>query len=107
MTAIHQFVKVGTYAFVGGKSGVKKDVPPFTRGEGMPYRVIGLNSVGLRRAGFSNKEIDEIKSIYRIYYQQGMNFSDAKKYAENLPNLTKYQKMFIDFSKKSERGLCK
>ena len=107
MTAVHQFVKIGSYCFVGGKSGVKKDIPPFTRGEGMPYKVIGLNSVGLRRSGFSNDDINAIKSIYRIFYQSGLNFSDAKKEAEKISNLTEYQKMFLDFAKESDRGLNK
>ncbi len=107
MTAVHQFVKIGSYAFVGGKSGVKKDVPPFTRGEGMPYKVIGLNSVGLKRLGFSYQEINSIKAIYRIFYQSGLNFSDARKEAEKLPDLNKYQKLFIDFTKDTLRGLNK
>ena len=73
----------------------------------MPYKVIGLNSVGLRRSGFSNDDINAIKSIYRIFYQSGLNFSDAKKEAEKISNLTEYQKMFLDFAKESDRGLNK
>jgi len=107
MTAIHQFVKIGSYAFVGGASGAKKDVPPFTRGEGMPYKVIGLNSVGLRRKGFTSQDLKDIKSIYKIFYQSGLNVSDALAKAETLSDISKFQQVFIDFVKKSDRGLSK
>jgi len=107
MTAIHQFVKIGKYAFIGGVSGVKKDVPPYTRGEGMPYRAIGLNSVGLRRKDFSTDKIEAIKQIYRIFYQSSLNVSQALKKAEKLTNLTAEQTTFIEFVKNSERGICK
>lgn len=105
MTAIHQFVKIGKYAFVGGKSGVKKDVPPYTRGEGMPYRVIGLNSVGLQRKGFSHEQIHKIKDIYKIFYQSGFNTSQALLELNNWAHLTEEQKIFLQFVKESDRGL--
>lgn len=105
MTAIHQFVKIGKYAFVGGKSGVKKDVPPYTRGEGMPYRVIGLNSVGLQRKGFTHEQIHGIKDIYKVFYQSGFNTSQALKELNNWTHLTDEQKTFLQFVKESDRGL--
>jgi len=104
MTAVHQFVKLGKYAFVGGKSGVKKDVPPYTRGEGFPYKVMGLNSVGLQRKGFSREQITEIKNIYRLFYGSGKNVSQAMAVAEKM-QLSPEQKIFLDFIKISERGL--
>lgn len=107
MTAIHQFVKIGSYAFVGGASGAKKDIPPFTRGEGMPYKIIGLNSLGLRRKGFTSQDLKDIKTIYKIFYQSGLNVSDALIKAEMLSDISKFQQMFIDFVKKSDRGLSK
>jgi UDP-N-acetylglucosamine acyltransferase len=105
MTAIHQFVKIGKYAFLGGKSGVKKDVPPYTRGEGMPYRIIGLNSVGLQRKGFSLEQIHAIKDIYKIFYQSGRNTSQALAEISQWNNLTEEQKIFFDFVQDCERGL--
>jgi len=107
MTAIHQFVKIGMYAFVGGFSGVKKDIPPFTRGEGMPYHVIGLNTIGLQRKGFSPKQISDIKAIYKIFYNSGLNVSQALKSVLKIEQLTDEQKIFIDFVQHSERGVCK
>jgi len=107
MVALHQFVKVGTYAFVGGKSGIKKDVPPYTRGEGFPYKVMGLNSVGLLRRGFTNESIKSIKDVYKLFYKSGLNTSQAMEKALAIPNLTKEQKVFLDFVKESDRGITK
>jgi len=106
-TAVHQFVRIGRYAFVGGASGVKKDIPPFTRGEGMPYRAIGLNSVGLQRKGFTNEQIASIKDIYKIFYQTGLNTTQAINTAKNLSDLTPEQNEFIEFVEGAERGICR
>lgn len=107
MTAIHQFVKIGKYAFVGGASGVKKDVPPFTRGEGMPYEVVGLNSVGLQRKGFSKESIISIKKIYNWFYKSKMNVTQALNSLEKYGELNEFENAFVDFIKNAERGICK
>ncbi len=107
MTAIHQFVKIGKYAFVGGASGVKKDVPPFTRGEGMPYKVVGLNSVGLQRKGFSKESIISIKKIYNWFYKSKMNVTQALNSLEKYGELNEFENAFVDFIKNAERGICK
>ncbi len=107
MTAVHQFVQIGAYAFVGGKSGVKMDVPPYTRGEDMPYRLSGLNTVGLQRKGFSNEQIDAIKDIYNLFYRSGLNRGDALEKALEIENPTEEQKRFIEFAQNSHRGLCR
>ena len=107
MTAVHQFVKIGKYAFVGGVSGVKKDVPPYTRGEGMPYKAIGLNSVGLRRKGFSSDKIEAIKQIYKLFFQSSLNVSQALQKISGWKELTAEQKEFVEFVRNSERGICK
>jgi UDP-N-acetylglucosamine acyltransferase len=105
MCAANQFVKIGRYAFVGGASQIKKDIPPFTRGQGTDYHLGGINSVGLQRRGFSMEDIAEIKEIFRIFYRSGLNVSQAIAAGEKLDNLTAYQREFIDFAKASERGI--
>ncbi len=107
MTAVHQFVQIGTYAFVGGASGVKKDIPPFTRGEGMPYKVAGLNSTGLQRKGFTLETIASIKKIYKIFYQSKLNVTNSLIVASNTPDITPEGKQFIAFVKRSKRGICR
>ena len=105
MVAIHQFVKIGRFAFIGGKSGVKKDVPPYTRGEGFPYKIRGLNSVGLQRNGYTQEQINAIKEVYRIFYRQELNTTQALKKAKSLKNITQEQQIFIDFVINAERGI--
>ena len=70
MTAIHQFVTVGDHAFIAGGSLVRKDVPPYVKAAREPLSYVGINSVGLRRRGFSSEKITEIQNIYRLLYQK-------------------------------------
>jgi len=105
MTAIHQFVHIGTHAFVGGASAIKKDIAPYTRGQGNPYHTVGLNSVGLMRRGFSNAAIAAIKEVYNLFYRKGLNTSQALEETAKLGNLTPEQEIFIEFVKQADRGL--
>ena len=74
---VHQFTRIGRYAMVGGASKLTKDVPPFFLVEGNPTQPYGLNSVGLRRAGFTVEERNEIKKFYKILYNPKLNVSQA------------------------------
>lgn len=74
---VHQFTRIGRYAMIGGASKLTKDVPPFFLIEGNPAQPYGLNSVGLRRAGFSVDERNEIKRFYKHLYNPKMNVSQA------------------------------
>ncbi|OQW67663.1 MAG: acyl-[acyl-carrier-protein]--UDP-N-acetylglucosamine O-acyltransferase [Nitrospira sp. ST-bin5] len=80
LTGIHQFVRVGAYAMVGGCCAIGQDVPPFTRAAG-GYRahLYGLNSVGLRRHGFSSDRIRAIKKAYDVLFRSGHKISEAVK----------------------------
>ena len=77
MAGLHQFTRVGEYAMVGGASKVTRDVPPFFLVEGNPATPYGLNSVGLRRADFSNDDRMEIKRFYKLLYGSKLNLSQA------------------------------
>jgi len=108
MTAVHQFVEIGKYAFVGGASGIGKDVPPFTRGQGSPkYKVIGINTIGLARKGFTEDQIESIIHIYKIFYQKSFNVTQAIEHIEKQKNLTEEQLLFFNFCKNSKRGITK
>ncbi len=107
LVAIHQFVKIGKHAFVGGLSGIKKDVPPFVRGQGMPFRPCGLNSIGLKRKGFTSETVNAIKSVYKIFYHPKYNVSQALAVADKLSILTPEQEYFIEFVRNSGRGIAK
>lgn len=108
ITAVHQFVRIGTHSFVGGASGVKKDVPPYTRGQDMGhYKIVGLNSVGLMRKGFSAECVAKIKQVYKLFYHAGLNVTQALTEVDKLGELTTEQKVFVDFVRASQRGISK
>jgi len=104
-TAIHQFVHIGAYAFVGGASAIKKDIVPYSRGQGNPYKTVGLNSVGLMRRGYTKETVEAIKAIYNHFYRNGYNVSQAVEQVHVLGELCPEQQVFLDFVKSSERGL--
>lgn len=104
-TAVHQFVHIGAHSFVGGASAIKKDIAPYTRGQGNPYKTVGLNSVGLMRKGFSSETVAAIKEIYNLFYRKGLNTSQAMAVANEMTDLIPEQSVFIDFVKNAERGL--
>ncbi len=74
---VHQFVKIGAYAFIGGLFRVVQDVPPYVKAVGEPLKYGGINSVGLRRRGFSSTDRINIKRAYRYLYNSGLNKFDA------------------------------
>lgn len=105
VTPIHQFVRVGTHAFVGGGSRVSQDVPPFCRAAGSPAKLYGLNSVGLERRGFSAETRARLKQAYRILFQSNLNVTQgvarAREEIEPLDAVAR----FLDFIESSERGI--
>jgi UDP-N-acetylglucosamine acyltransferase len=69
---VHQFCRIGSLAMVGGHAAVTKDVPPFVTVDGQTGLVVGLNQVGLRRAGYSSREVEQLKVAYRLVYRSGL-----------------------------------
>ncbi len=96
---------IGTHAFVGGASAIKKDIAPFTRGQGNPYKTVGLNSVGLTRKGFSNQSVAAIKEMYNLFYRKGLNTSQALAVADSRTDLLPEQQTFVEFVRSADRGL--
>lgn len=74
--AVHQFCRVGAYAMVGGHARIIKDVPPFMTVDGQSGLIVGLNSIGLRRNGFSVETIFRIKAAYRVLYRSGLTWNE-------------------------------
>jgi UDP-N-acetylglucosamine acyltransferase len=83
MVGIHQYVRVGKLAMVGGMSKIVQDVPPFMMADGRPTEVVGLNVLGLRRAGVSAASRAGLKQAYRLIYRSGLNLSQAIEAVEN------------------------
>jgi len=105
VSGIHQFVQIGTHSFVGGMSAIKKDIAPYTRGQGNPYKTVGLNSVGLMRKGFSTDTIAGIKRVYKLFYESKLNTTQAMQAVAELGELSPEQLIFVNFVKNCERGL--
>ena len=106
MAGVHQFVRIGAYSMIGGLFRVVKDVPPFTLAGGTPFRLLGLNSVGLKRAGFDSEKRREIYNFYRELYRRDKLFS--KNLAEislNRENYIPEIQNIIDFYNASKRGV--
>jgi len=102
---IHQFVKVGAHSIIGGNYRVSQDVPPFITAVGDPLRYAGINTVGLRRRGFSSEERMEIKRAYRIFFRSGLKKAEAlEKLKQEFTQSNNIQHI-IDFIEKSERGI--
>jgi len=105
LTPIHQFVKIGAHAFVGGGSRISQDVAPYCRVAGSPPKLYGLNSVGLERRGFSAEARAALKQAYRIVFQSNLNVSQgvarAREDVEETPEIER----FLSFIQNSERGI--
>lgn len=104
LVAVHQFAKIGKYAFVGGCSRVAKDVPPFIKAVGNPVKLYGLNSVGLQRAGFAEETIRELKRAYRLFFRSELNVSQAMTRARTELSSIPEIEHFLTFLEASERG---
>lgn len=106
-SAIHQFVRVGGHVMISGGSLVRKDVPPFTKAAREPLTYSGINSVGLRRRGFSSEKINEIQEIYRNIYLRGLNNSKALDEIELKMAPSKERDEVVNFIRNSDRGIMK
>jgi UDP-N-acetylglucosamine acyltransferase len=107
MCAVHQFVNIGQHAFVAGGSLVRKDVPPFIKAGRMPLSYAGVNSVGLKRKGFTVETINHIMDIYRHIYNKGMNTTQALQYIEEEFPVTDERDEILTFIRESGRGIIK
>ncbi len=107
MTGVHQFVRIGEYAFLGACSAVLQDIPPYVKAMGNLAKPFGLNVVGLRRGGFSTEAIRNLKEAYRIVFASDLNTSQALAALEGSGMASPEVQRFIDFIKRSPRGISK
>jgi UDP-N-acetylglucosamine acyltransferase len=106
-SAIHQFCKVGSHAFLANNAAVTRDVPPYLLVAGSPAEPKGVNSEGLKRRGFTPEQIANIKGAYRLFYRSGLKLAEAtaelKALVPTQPELTP----FVDFLAASERSIIR
>lgn len=102
---IHQFSHIGELSMIGGGSKVNLDVPPYFMADGFPVRAIGLNTVGLKRAGFGSDDIGALKKAFRILYRSKLPLKEALKHVEAIQ--TSGTQHLVQFIRGSERGICR
>ena len=107
LVAVHQFCTIGDYSFVAVGSLVRKDVPPYVKAAREPLSYVGINSVGLRRRGFTSEKITEIQNIYRILYQKKYNNTQAADIIEAEMIASPERDEILQFVKNSKRGIMK
>jgi UDP-N-acetylglucosamine acyltransferase len=107
LTAVHQFSHIGQHVMISGGSLVRKDIPPYVKAAREPLSFVGINSIGMRRRGYSNDKINEIQEIYRVLYLKGFNNTQALEYVEAKMPATSERDEIILFVKNSSRGIMK
>jgi UDP-N-acetylglucosamine acyltransferase len=105
MTPVHQFSRIGSYAMVGGFSRITHDVPPYTIGAGSPYKLGGLNLIGLKRNGFTLEMRRALTKAFKLTYRSGIRLSEALDLIESEVEPNPHVQHWIEFCKSSKRGL--
>jgi len=107
LSGVHQFTRIGAHSFIGGASGVARDVPPYTLANGNHAKLFGLNLIGLQRRNFPEQTIKALKDAYKIIFRSDLlletALEKAQKEVEDLPEV----RHFLAFIKNSERGVCR
>ena len=107
MAGVHQFVKIGRNAMVGGMSKLVQDVVPYTLVDGHPAKVVGLNNVGISRAGIPLESRRLIKKAYKILYRSGLSLPEAIAVVEQEVDSCEEVEHFLRFLRNAERGICR
>jgi UDP-N-acetylglucosamine acyltransferase len=107
LTAVHQFTKVGAHAFLAGGAIVQRDVPPYVMVAGNPAAPHAVNSEGLKRRGFTEEQIRNIRDAYRIVYRSDLRLAAAVARLEPQAALHAEIRAFLDFIHASTRSLVR
>lgn len=106
-SGVHQFCRIGRYAFCAGGAIVVKDVPPFVMAAGYPATLHGLNTIGLKRAGFTDDEQSALKKAYKIMFRQGLTVDEAVAKIQAEAFTAQLVEQFSAFIRTSERGVIR
>jgi UDP-N-acetylglucosamine acyltransferase len=107
LTAVHQFTRIGAYAFLGGGTIVTRDVPPYVMAAGNPAQPHSINSVGLKRRGFTDEQIRSIREAYRIVYRCDLKLNEALERLEPSAREQPELRLFVDFIRSSTRSIVR
>ncbi len=107
LTGVHQFTRIGAHCIIGGASAVVKDIPPFVMASGNFAKLYGLNMIGLKRRGFSEETLQTLREAYRIVFRSSLLLSAAiRKVEQEVADIPEIRQ-FLDFIRKSDRGICR
>lgn len=110
LTALHQYVRIGAHAMVGGTSSIRQDIPPYVMGAGDPFRPSGINTEGLRRRGFSAESIRALREAYRLLYRRQLTTAEALEQMRALGESAEEKQAvapMIAFLEQSTRGIVR
>ncbi len=105
IAAIHQFSRIGKNSMLGANIKIASDIPPYVLAAGNPAKFAGINSIGLRRKGFTAVQINSIKSIYKIFYNSGLNFTQAKEKVNTEFPDNEFSSEILEFMSKTSRTI--
>ncbi len=107
LTPIHQFCRVGDYAFIGGATRVSQDIVPYVKMGGIPPTIIGANSIGLSRKGFSPEAVKMIEAAMKLLFKSGLNTTQALERIRGEVDSTEEVRYIVSFVESSKRGILK
>ena len=107
VVGVQQFVEIGEHSFIAAGSNVRKNVPPYIKAARAPLTFAGVNSVGLRRRGFSTEAVIQIEDIFRTIYTRGLNVTNAVKVIEQEAPKSKEKEIILKFIKDSTKGIIR
>jgi UDP-N-acetylglucosamine acyltransferase len=105
--AAQQFVHIGKHTFIGGASLIRKDIPPYIKAAREPLTFVGVNSIGLRRRGYSDDVVREIEDIYRILYVQNSNLSKGIENVKSMIKDSQISQEILSFLETSDKGVIR
>lgn len=107
IVGVHQHVRIGAYAMIGGQSAIVQDIPPYVSAAGNRAQLYGLNTIGLKRRGFSDETINSLKKAYKIIFRSGATLEEAlEKVAVEYAGSREVM-YFVDFLRHSKRGVTR
>ena len=107
LSAVHQFTKVGAYCFIANNAAVTRDVPPYVMAVGQPAEPHSVNAVGLKRRGFTEEQIRNVRRAYRVLYRSGLKLAEASAELGRLAPEQPELQALVDFLPRVTRSLVR
>jgi UDP-N-acetylglucosamine acyltransferase len=107
IVGVHQHVRIGAYAMIGGQSAIVQDIPPYVSAAGNRAQLYGLNTIGLKRKGFTDETINSLKKAYKIIFRSGWTLEDALNKVAGEFSGSREVLYFVDFMRNSKRGITR